>query len=96
MKAILAYIMKSLPIGTIMGIIMDIINGKSVKDVATAENSLKIAVEIIRSEAIRDLAKKSPHTLLVSIDLLQAALDELDIVVDDELARRKANDQAVS
>lgn len=96
LEKIVKSIMAALSNATVMTIISDLIAGKAAKDVITADKSIDLVVSILRSEATRDLAAKSPEKVLSTIVLLAPVLDELQSIAADAKAAKSVNTQAVS
>lgn len=93
LQKILQNIMKALSSATVMGIISDLIAGKSAKDIVTAEKSIELVVDVLRSDATRDLASKSPEKVLSAMVLLAPVVDELQSLARAAL---ESKGQAVS
>lgn len=92
LEKIVKSIMAALSNTTLMSMISDLIAGKAAKDVITAEKSIELVVSILKSDATRDLAAKSPEKVLATIVMLAPILDELQSIA----AEAKSDGQAVS
>lgn len=91
---IIKAIINLLSSAAVMAIVKDLIAGKSLKDSVSVEKSIELAVDILNSEAVADLAAQSPEKVLKAIVIASPLLDRLQAIALE--AQKEAGSQAVS